>query len=219
MILMDKWSKTIIQTYHKPYLIPTVVFENLEKYATGYERIFFTDEMCIDFLREHYGSDYVDRFNYFKLGAFKADLFRYCYLYKYGGIYLDIKTVLIKPLDDIFTDRTKCYSVKSASTNDPPTMYQGIIVSPPLNIVFLEVINYAMRELTNEIIAQSYVANTKRFWQAVEPHVEDWILFDEVCFDEENCVKTGKDQYGACCVIRDKDKNDMFYTRFANYPW
>jgi hypothetical protein len=36
-----------------------------------------------------------------KYGAARADLFRYLLLYKYGGVYLDIKSALNKPLDSV----------------------------------------------------------------------------------------------------------------------
>ena len=36
-----------------------------------------------------------------KRGAHKADLFRLCWLYKYGGIYIDIDIEIIKSLDEI----------------------------------------------------------------------------------------------------------------------
>ena len=213
---MGEWPKKIIQTYHAIDKIPKVVHTNLEKYASDYEHIIFSDEMCINFLREHYGNIFVDKFNYFEQGAFKADLFRYCYLYKHGGLYLDIKTILIKSLDEVFTDRTKCYSVKSSV---PQTIYQGVIASPPHNVIFSEVIDYVMKVLTNEVISNNYEANTRRFWNAINPHQKDWVLFQEVC-GEDLCEKTGgKDQYGACCVVQDDGGNDVFYTRFRDYPW
>ena len=40
-------------------------------------------------------------FNSFKKGAHKADLFRLCWLYKNGGVYIDIDTDIVEPLDNI----------------------------------------------------------------------------------------------------------------------
>lgn len=34
-------------------------------------------------------------------GAARADLFRYLLLYRYGGIYLDLKSTIIRPLDEV----------------------------------------------------------------------------------------------------------------------
>lgn len=51
----------------------------------------FDDEDCRAFIKENFSEDVL--FSYDKLipGAYKADLWRYCVLYKRGGIYLDIK--------------------------------------------------------------------------------------------------------------------------------
>ena len=65
-----KIPKIIHLTYMSKDLVPTKVFRNLKKY---------------------YGQSYVDKFNNIPVGAHKADFFRYCVLYIYGGVYMDIK--------------------------------------------------------------------------------------------------------------------------------
>ena len=95
--------KVIIQTYHNKNKIPEKVYQNIRKYSPGYQHIIFDDKECIQFLEKEYGSTLVSKFKKIKIGAHKSDLFRYCYLYKYGGIYLDIKTELIKPINFILS--------------------------------------------------------------------------------------------------------------------
>ena len=51
----------------------------------------FDDEMCREFIKKHFDKDVLNAFDKLKPGAYKADLWRYCVLYKNGGIYLDIK--------------------------------------------------------------------------------------------------------------------------------
>lgn len=54
------------------------------------------------FIKEQYGAEiwqYYTRISP-KYGAAKADFFRYLVIYKLGGVYLDIKTSLLKPLDE-----------------------------------------------------------------------------------------------------------------------
>ena len=53
-----------------------------------------------------------------------------------GGIYLDIKTELIKPLNEIF-NKNYTYSVLSIVRD---TIYQGVIATPPGNPIFLKLI-------------------------------------------------------------------------------
>ena len=51
----------------------------------------YSDEDCRKFLQKYFIQEVVDAFDTLIPGAYKADLWRYCVLYKYGGIYQDIK--------------------------------------------------------------------------------------------------------------------------------
>ena len=51
----------------------------------------FDDNDCRDFIQNYFDDSVIEAFNKLIPGAYKADLFRYCILYIYGGIYLDIK--------------------------------------------------------------------------------------------------------------------------------
>ena len=69
----------------------------------GYTLYYFDNNDCEKFMKEYSNRAYRA---YKKLipGAFKADLFRYCILEKYGGCYSDIGHILLKHLDDIIGD-------------------------------------------------------------------------------------------------------------------
>ena len=45
----------------------------------------------------------LDKFNSFKKGAHKSDLFRLCWLYKNGGVYIDIDSEITVPLDQVIS--------------------------------------------------------------------------------------------------------------------
>ena len=100
--------------YHDKSKIPNKVYDNLRKYAKGHNIQIYDDKEIIQFFKDHYkDSDrYINKFNKLQ-GAHKADLWRYCVLYHYGGVYLDIKTELIKPLNEIFVDDNMLYTVLS----------------------------------------------------------------------------------------------------------
>jgi hypothetical protein len=51
----------------------------------------YDDAMCRNFIQQNFDADVLYSFDKLKPGAYKADLWRYCILYKKGGIYLDIK--------------------------------------------------------------------------------------------------------------------------------
>lgn len=63
----------------------------------------YDDQDMLDFIKEHYGSrvlEYYCRINP-TYGAARADLFRYLLIYKVGGVYLDIKSSINRPLDEV----------------------------------------------------------------------------------------------------------------------
>jgi len=51
----------------------------------------YDDTDCRDFIKSNFDQSVLDAYDTLKPGAYKADLWRYCVLYQYGGAYLDIK--------------------------------------------------------------------------------------------------------------------------------
>jgi hypothetical protein len=56
-----------------------------------FDHYLYDDEDCREFIKENYDSSVLEAYDQLIPGAYKADLWRYCVLYKTGGIYLDIK--------------------------------------------------------------------------------------------------------------------------------
>ena len=62
-----------------------------------YEYEFFEDTDCRKFIEDNFDKSILEAYDTLIPNAFKADLFRYCYLYKNGGIYTDCKMILRLP--------------------------------------------------------------------------------------------------------------------------
>ena len=69
------------------------VYRNLTMNRVGVDCIhyLFNDADCRAFIMNQYPPDVLMAYDRLIPTAFKADLWRYCVLYKYGGVYLDIK--------------------------------------------------------------------------------------------------------------------------------
>lgn len=65
---------------------------------------YYNDNQCIKFISEYFSQLEVDAFIKLKPGAFKADFFRYCYLYKNGGVYIDLDLIPNVPLNKIIME-------------------------------------------------------------------------------------------------------------------
>ena len=89
----------VIYLSYKTKNIPNYIIPNWQKLYPDYEIKLYDNDDCIKFLKDEYGQEYVDIFNFIKDGPIKADFWRVCILYKYGGIYLDMDIVCKKNLD------------------------------------------------------------------------------------------------------------------------
>ena len=78
--------KVIYMTYHDIDSIPKSVINNFKKFCKGYTIEIHSDQSCEEFLYENYGNDSVQLFREIKIGAHKADFWRYCILYYKGGV-------------------------------------------------------------------------------------------------------------------------------------
>lgn len=68
----------------------------------GYKHVFFSDKKADDFMKENF-NDIYEIYHNLPLPIMKADLWRYCVIYHYGGIYADMDTIFIgNDLDSLF---------------------------------------------------------------------------------------------------------------------
>ena len=102
----------------------------------------YSDEECAAFIAHNYDKDVLAAFHTLKPGAYKSDLWRYCILYKFGGVYMDIKCYSTVPLVNII-DKNPTVFVKDEGapwiTGDffgQICLYNGFMISPPKNEVF-----------------------------------------------------------------------------------
>lgn len=65
--------------------------EELKQKNPKFKHYLFDDNDCQEFIKNNFDKDVLEAYNSLVPGAYKADLWRYCVLYKNGGIYLDIK--------------------------------------------------------------------------------------------------------------------------------
>lgn len=225
--------KVVYFTYNDMKSVPQKVMDNIKTYCAGLEVQLFDDTKCTKFLLEYFGSRSVDIFNGFQSGAHKADFWRFCILYVFGGFYFDIKTDFQLPAMEIFdVSKTKTwYTVICAGDGDQSCIYNGIIVTPPRNPVIKRMIEYMWVYSVPEHYMQ-YVTQLRKILAAmipgpivVGPHKhEDWtcILFEEKCVScgpTRTNLGTKCDKYGLDCKIYDARGTMCFKTRYPEFPW
>lgn len=210
--------KILIQTYSNKNKVPQKVFDGLSKFAPEYKYYFYDDKACLSLIKKNFTNEVLQAYLGLKNTAHKADLFRYCVLYLMGGVYLDIKTELIKPLSQLINPGISLYTVLAAQGN---SLYQGIIASKPRNDIFLKLI-YFITLLPSIFWYQTL---TKDFYHVLsqlsklKPGLigSDTYLFQEKLIDKSNCPD-GLDKYGFCSFIFDNNI-PVFKTRYSDFPW
>lgn len=63
------------------------------KYSNEFKYFFYDDSMCDDFMKENFDERVYRAYVMLPMAVMKADLWRYCIIYKYGGIYADTDTI------------------------------------------------------------------------------------------------------------------------------
>jgi len=129
-------NKTIYLTYYKD--IPHSVFQCWNQLNKNYTIDFSLDRDCIIFLQTHFNTYIANLFQKIPRGMYKADLWRLCKLYIYGGVYADVDLIPHINIDMLDKDVT-FYSCLSASKTQ---VFQAFMInfSKPRNPLLLHFI-------------------------------------------------------------------------------
>lgn len=222
--------KKVYMTYYDLKKIPQYVKDNIYKYCSGYDIEIYDDKMCIDFFKKFYNNKFVDIFCNLKIGAHKADFWRYCILYIFGGFYFDIKINFITHIDNIFNinSNSTWYTVLD---NSNERIFNGIIVTPKHNPILYNNIKYIYKNSKsknyNSYIIYMYKSIKK---ETINNKIiigknnlknnSTLILYNEIC-SKCNKNKNNKecDRYNYKCIIENEKKKHIFNTRYNDFPW
>lgn len=94
--------------------------EAIKVHMGGWYHIITDDNDNRKFIQEHYPK-YLEKYDSFQYPIQRADYIRGFLLYKFGGVYLDLDTVIQKPLDDLFTTNNDVYLVMSGNVTSCAT--------------------------------------------------------------------------------------------------
>lgn len=144
---LGKMPLTIYHSWHSnkvPTKMRDTIYRLLEM-NPEFDYYLYSDDACRRFIEANYEADVVAAFNSLKPGAYKSDLWRYCILYKQGGVYIDIKYYSVVPLIEIIKESPVIFTrdlPKSCYKMKPNVgVYNAFMVSPPKNEVFKQCID------------------------------------------------------------------------------
>ena len=151
------FPRKLIQTFkHIDDIVLQSKLSFLKKNQLEYE--FFDDNDCYNFIKKHYDDEILKAYDKIIPKAFKADMFRYCYLYQYGGIYSDIDTINLNNLDFLLNDNTYDIIITRERANIPG-LFQAFIISKPKQEIFKIAIDLIVKNVNRNYYP--YVTNNQ----------------------------------------------------------
>lgn len=204
--------------------IPEYIIEKWKLLNPEYKILFYNDSDIINFLNENYDSNYSKFFSEIPFGRYKSDFFRYCYLYKCGGCYVDIDLEPILPINEIL-DKNKKVSFLSVLSGYPGHIFQAILFSNPGNTIIKMCIDSMFHYGSNIGIdppdIYPYIGHpTKCMYENLT------IYLKNIRFDRGGIIPIGNEEYivlGKELRVNNRDVNVFYntktfaYSRYINY--
>lgn len=148
----------IFQTWHTKKLSPKMfaAVNLIKKNNPRFKYSLYDDLDCREFIKNNFNSDVLYAYDKLIPGAYKADLWRYCILYKYGGIYLDIKYIP----NNNFKFINLCESEHYVLDKNGIGIYNALMVSKPYNEFLLKAINQIVDNVKNHYYGECFLCPT-----------------------------------------------------------
>lgn len=146
--------------------IESHVVTQLKKQAQGYDYKFFDDEDIMAFFKENPDPNYpriAEVFYSFTKGEHRADLFRYYYLYKKGGIYVDSDLMLYDPVSQIIGKNT---FVSVWDIRHRGAAFNGFIAAVPRHPIVVAALDKLYRT-SDSRLRKDYLAACKDFGRII----------------------------------------------------
>ena len=124
----------------------------------NYAYFLFDDAERKQFIKNNF-EEYVYN-SYCKIvpGAFKADLWRYCVLYIYGGVFVDLDSLSLNSIDDFLDENIEfmtAVDLNNCSTIGKYNLTNGFIASIPKHPILFECIERIIYNIENNIVPLS----------------------------------------------------------------
>jgi len=219
---MTEIPHNIFTSWHTKNLMPRMreASEIIKKRNPEFNYFLFDEEDCKNFILQYFPLDVYNAYNTLRPPAYKADLWRYCILYIFGGIYYDIKFV---PVGDFkFLSLTdKEYFVKDPIIEKPTSttkfgVLNGLIVAKPGNGRLLKAINAIVENVNKRYYGKNPLDITgplllNRFWTQEEINNFEYV------FNKPDKIKNRITNENILVMYPEYRNEQKRYGRTSNY--
>lgn len=124
-------------------------FAKLQENNSEFDFKLYDEKECREFIKNNYDNDVLEAYDRLSPSSYKSDLWRYCILHKYGGIYLDIKYNTINEFKLIELCNKEHFVYDHANNSDKKSfwnkkefgVYTALIVVKPRNKILRQCIH------------------------------------------------------------------------------
>ena len=149
--------KTGIDDYKNIHEDVYNVFQETIKLNPEFKIKYYSDKDSRDFIKNNFESEILLTYDKLIPGAYKADLFRYCILYKNGGIYSDLTQRFTMPLNKlIHLEKDNLYLVKDIEhykingDGSSKGIQISFMASRPGNEIFLKAVKQIVKNVNDK---------------------------------------------------------------------
>ena len=137
--------------------LPINMYNNiilLQKMNPEFDIYLYDNQDRINFIKDNFNQDVLDAYNTLRLGSYKADLWRYCIIHKYGGVYIDIKYHTYIPLINLIKDSEFIFANTNSGlckdSYDGKEIQSTFFVSSPNNQILMNSIDEIVLNCKNK---------------------------------------------------------------------
>jgi len=163
MLLGSKNKKVLVpcdiyQTWPTPVLPPKMQerVNLLKQQNPQFRHFLFDDKDCRTLIQTHFQPDVLHAYDVLVPGAYKADLWRYCVLFVFGGIYMDIKMGCINGFKLIELTKKNHFVQDRWGLG----IYNAVMVSQPGNIFLWKCIQEVVKNVGLQFYGPNPLAPT-----------------------------------------------------------
>jgi mannosyltransferase OCH1-like enzyme len=133
-----------------------LAINNIKKNNPRFKHFLFDDNDCREFIKNNFNPEVLHAYDTLIPGAYKADLWRYCILYKYGGIYIDVKYLPINNFKLVNLLEKEHLVLDIGGKN----IYNAMMVCKAGNQILLQAINQIVLNVKNKFYGNGYLDPT-----------------------------------------------------------
>ena len=136
------------------------IINTWKQFNPEYEYHFYDKNDRELFIKNNFSKQIYEAYSRIIPGAYKADLWRYCVLYKYGGVYVDIDTICMNSIDKFLFHQVEFvglidFNRDSILMEGNHNLANGFIASIPNSKILENCINIIVYQVEKNIIPHS----------------------------------------------------------------